>query len=241
MTEPLARSFTKQIIIVINGARGSGKNTVANVLGAYWGFTSVAFADKLKAVAMDLLPFEADQLYGASERRDEPLLDYPFSGHCTRCHRLGFLDTVAGASAEDYDRKAWYCSWCDRYYPRFLTARLVCESLGEEWGRTLNENIWVKATMKEILSSPGDQFVLTDVRYHREVTAIRDAGGYLIRLKRRWNEPRNGHRSDTEMLEMPDSIFDLVLPDAKSVDDHIPALRSFVLPLRQAAGLRGAT
>jgi hypothetical protein len=122
----------------------------------------------------------------------------------------------------------------------YLTPRHALQQLGTEWGRHCYENVWVDYTLgiaKKILAAgPKDGpvywpttglsffprtfeqplpsgVVISDVRFHNEVKAVTDAGGKLIRLKRKTSltPQQSNHQSELEMQEMPDSIFHAVI------------------------------
>lgn len=52
--------------------------------------------------------------------------------------------------------------------------REAAQKLGTEWGRSLDEDIWVKLTMKGL--QEGCNYVVSDVRFHNEAEAVRDSG-----------------------------------------------------------------
>jgi hypothetical protein len=61
-----------------------------------------------------------------------------------------------------------------------FTWREAAQTLGTEWGRSLDENIWVKLTMAKL--DPNKDYVFSDVRFDNEAQAIRNAGGSNILL-----------------------------------------------------------
>lgn len=79
-----------------------------------------------------------------------------------------------------------------------LTPRFALQTLGTDWGRNCDPNVWVKAGIARALRSrlaeeataralPGYQpqpVVVTDVRFANEARALRDAGGQVWRVRR---------------------------------------------------------
>lgn len=61
-----------------------------------------------------------------------------------------------------------------------FTWREAAQTLGTEWGRSLDENIWVKLTMASL--EDGKNYVFSDVRFDNEAEAIYEAGGSNILL-----------------------------------------------------------
>jgi len=61
-----------------------------------------------------------------------------------------------------------------------FTWREAAQRLGTEYGRALDENIWVKLTMAKL--DLNRDYVFSDVRFDNEAQAIRNAGGSNILL-----------------------------------------------------------
>lgn len=92
-------------------------------------------------------------------------------------------------------------------FPRGITARSLLQSLGTEWGRAIDPDIWVKAAMRDIYSGPWSQPVIfDDVRFANEAEAIRNAGGKIYRVSRKGFEvSADSHVSE---LGLPAGLID---------------------------------
>ena len=78
-----------------------------------------------------------------------------------------------------------------------LTAREVMQFVGTDIFRTMQNNIWADATLKKIKYDDPDIAVIADCRFPNEVQAVKDAGGYVIKLTR---DPFNSdHASETAL------------------------------------------
>lgn len=94
-----------------------------------------------------------------------------------------------------------------------LTARIACQVVGTDIARKLDLNVWVDLAMAtaDWHLKRGISVCFSDVRYANEIAAIRAAGGRLIRRKS--DRPiTDMHPSEQELLSMPDSAFDSVIP-----------------------------
>jgi hypothetical protein len=60
--------------------------------------------------------------------------------------------------------------------------RDAAQKLGTEWGRSLDENIWVKLTTASLGEA---KYVFSDVRFDNEASEIRKQGGAIIHLQDR--------------------------------------------------------
>ena len=117
------------------------------------------------------------------------------------------------------------------------TAREALQLLGTEWGRKLDEDVWVRRTLMEAehllgrgglytpqvgyrpiggLARPGG-VVISDVRFDNEVDWIRKAGGRVWKLHRRVEDPEGGaenHASERGITGADADIY-----NGGSVDD----------------------
>lgn len=61
--------------------------------------------------------------------------------------------------------------------------REAAQKLGTEWGRALDDDIWVKLSLASLDDSTN--YVISDVRFDNEAGAIRRKGGSIIHLEGR--------------------------------------------------------
>lgn len=219
------------MLIGIAGPAGSGKDTTADFLVKNHGFVKVAFADVLKRACREFFAFSDEQLWGPSERRNEPDLRY---------HRgQGFGQNEFG----------------DQVASPYLTPRHALQQLGTEFGRACYPNVWVDYALRiakhlletetlmytanEGLVSRIEQtsmgewhrddepapglpagVVISDVRFLNEIHAIREAGGKVIRINRATSLSGVAlqHRSEQEQLGVEDSAFDFILDNTGSLE-----------------------
>lgn len=83
------------------------------------------------------------------------------------------------------------------------TARYALQTLGTEWGRDqFDKDFWVRIGLAAAIHdmSKGRSVVFDDVRFKNEADAIKDAGGYVIRVIRPgFTRPIGGHTSEGEL------------------------------------------
>ena len=178
------------MIIGITGKAGAGKDTAADVLVERFNFVKVALADPLKRICKDVFDFSDEQLWGPSEKRNEPDQRYLhttiYAPHMLQPEEL--QDNPKGV------------------LPQYLTPRYALQQLGTEWGRDCYDNIWVDYAMriaKKLMTGEASYsvkggldytfsehtgrpvgVVIPDVRFKNEADAIRRAGGKIWRIIR---------------------------------------------------------
>lgn len=118
---------------------------------------------------------------------------------------FGFsLDQIYGDLKEEPDPR-----WT-RPDGKPLTPRYALQTLGTEWGRNCDPDLWVKVAMQKAKSAHAAQklAIITDVRFLNEARAIRDVGGVIWRIYR--SGRAHSHASEAEiwsekMTELVDS------------------------------------
>lgn len=214
------------MILGISGLSGSGKDTTADLLVKNHGFVKVSLADPLKRICRDVFNFTDEQLWGPSEKRNEIDERYNRGTITLRSREEGVPDEVypqylspryaLQQLGTEWGRNCYDNVWIDY-------ALRVAKSMGTPPQKSLRlidetevmTGFYYSAryglkSVEDPISSKG--IVIPDVRFKNEMTAIREAGGKVIRIKRPDKEtPEWNHASETEQLSVPDEWFDHVL------------------------------
>lgn len=97
-----------------------------------------------------------------------------------------------------------------------LTAREVMQFIGTDIFRKMKPNVWASATINKIQQLPsmeknGHIAVIADCRFPNEVQAVKDNGGYVIKLTR--NPHNSNHESEIALDELryDQHNFDLII------------------------------
>lgn len=81
-----------------------------------------------------------------------------------------------------------------------FTWREAAQKLGTEWGRSLDPDIWVKLTMNSL--DPHKNYVISDVRFENEASAIRKQGVLIHLVGRQVDLGKNAnHPSEAGIIE----------------------------------------
>jgi hypothetical protein len=221
------------MLIAIAGLAGSGKDTTADFLVRNHGFVKVAFADPMKRFCKEVFGFTAAQLWGPSELRNAPDKRLPRDKH---------------AWGSDPKDGIYTCRCCGATClrgalpssdPCYLTPRYALQTLGTEWGRDCYPSIWAEALIYtyKALRAGGLSYtsaygldpalgrpkgvVVPDLRFGNETDVLKKAGAKLIRVIR----PGAGlagvsgqHVSEIGQSGIPDSVFDAIILNDKSID-----------------------
>lgn len=172
--------FEKELLIGLTGFAQSGKNTLAQLFVDNLGFGQGGFADALRGI-----------LYALNPRLPDP--------------NWGEVGDNFGANGvvrvQDYvDRFGWEES------KKVPEVRQLLQRLGTEGGRqNLGESVWVDGLLNRAGSA---RMIVSDVRFENEVAAIKERGGWVIRITRPGKGAINGHISETASLGLED--FEIV-------------------------------
>lgn len=114
------------------------------------------------------------------------------------------------------------------------TYRELCQSLGD-WGRNdISPDLWVNALMNCVAAR--DRVVIDDVRFPNEAKAIRDRGGFLIKIIRDSATRPNDHHSEGGL---ENEKFDAVLTNNGSIEElfhqGVEALKNLNIPMHYNA------
>jgi hypothetical protein len=235
-------------VLGLLGQAGSGKDVVAD-----WfckkGFVKVAFADAMKRYVNDLFLYTPEQLWGASELRNVE-------------HAAGdrwWMDVVTrwGRATNKFVNEMFYHSFSNGHVGRVdayislmqwftnlriytqkisdakLSPRVVLQTLGTEWGRKLDENLWTGYVYDRVipalktgiwycpergLFSRGSVYcdgadvaagiIIPDHRFLSEVLQTQKHDGYVLRITRPGKPVRAApgvarHASEQQQLELP--------------------------------------
>jgi hypothetical protein len=118
-----------------------------------------------------------------------------------------------------------------------LTAREVMQFVGTDLFRKMKHDVWSGATIIKINNEQPSIAVVADCRFPNEVDAIKNAGGYVIKLTR---DPfHSDHASETALdsENYDQSNFDLIIHNEDiSIDEQNQLVHNFlknqgILPL----------
>lgn len=176
-------------IICLSGYARSGKDEAAKVLVEEFGFTKIAFADKLREFveAVDPIVGAGVDRLGESDGDTLLRLSQVFKYHTHNGEPINW---------ENYKET--------RFAPEI---RRLIQRIGTEGGRdTLGKDTWVNAALSDL---PEDaKVVVSDGRFANEMDSVRSLGGYVWRIYRPGVGSDNSHSSETEAVNYPNfSLF----------------------------------
>ena len=174
------------MILGVCGFAQSGKDTAAGFL-IERGWKRLAFADALR-----------DSVY----RLNPIVLSWPGISDWPGFSHVRVQDIV--------DNLGWDVAKVE--YPEI---RQLLQRMGTEVGRGIyGESFWVDRVLAQI--EPGQNYVITDVRFPNEVEAVRSVGGVIYRIYREGVGAVNGHISDTGVDDL--EIDGILLNDGDLAD-----------------------
>jgi hypothetical protein len=185
------------MLIGLSGAARSGKDSVAAILADY-GYKRIAFADKLKELALTL----------------NPIVDMG-----TRWVAGGVRHDVPIRLADVVERVGWEDA------KEFDGVRPYLQLLGSSVRNVVGKNVWVNAA--RLMDSVIDygNIVVTDVRYQNEVGRITALGGRTYQVVRPGVGPVNDHQSEHDLSTWE---FDGYIKNDGSLEDLAASVKELV-------------
>ncbi|WP_148715016.1 deoxynucleotide monophosphate kinase family protein [Chitinolyticbacter meiyuanensis] len=214
--------------IALTGAKGAGKDTVADHLVRQHGYTKLAFADALRV--------EVATAWGTSTvvLLDRKLKEIPLRGLAlSNATESGFLAWWL-ETTEAYAERAMGTYSADQLTlprsPRWITQRWG------DWRRAHDPQYWLAQMQAQIDALPGARIVITDVRTNPtphqliEVDFIGQLGGQLWQIRR----PGTG-RGDAHVTELPIPVsrVDQVIENTASIAELQQRVESLLAGVRQ--------
>lgn len=234
-------------VILLVGTAGSGKDTLAQALADRFQGVCVAQADPMKRFAAKVFGFTELQLWGPSAERNRPCPQFSYPGKMLECtcnfddQARDWVEEVLPEPLHDKGERHLR-TWFDivtRYIEsgKQLTPRYVLQTIGTEWGRTVNPNMWAEYATRIAedlicpLKVPGCSYdrtiglvsadghpksvIVTDGRFLNEVVNAKKAGGLVLQIQRPTAEEVTGgvagHKSETEQKSIPYWFYDGVV------------------------------
>ena len=158
-----------------------------------WPYVKVySFSDKLKSFCVDVLGVEPHKIYGNNDEKNE-------------------LTHINWESVPKPDRRLDGDVWMPYKYNYSdksgqMTGREVMQYFGTDVCRAMYEPCWINATLNSIKKDNPDVAIICDCRYFNEFSAIKDFGGYVIKLSR--NVFNDNHISEIDLDNIPNDDFD---------------------------------
>jgi hypothetical protein len=244
------------------GPAGSGKDLVADWFVETQNYVKVAFADPMKRFVMRTFNLTWEQLWGPSSERNrefevEDAWWFEVIGHFgSGSYELVNAVLDEGVRTVGFLKLHDWLTALRRDYRNKISTRVILQTLGTEWGRAVDPLMWAKYTYKTVEEVSNGHFytqiggvrqrrpgevstyagaVIPDHRFVNEIEMTQTRGGYVTRLRRLANEPKDdgnvgiqGHATEHEMRSIPDSTFDLVLELEEGIDKVHDALEKVV-------------
>lgn len=198
---PLPRPLT---VIGLTGLAGTGKDTVAALLRAHCGASTLAFADALRQEIADAFCLESNFLT-RRETKEQPLPALALKNCTDRAFvdRMYVKQTTEGAFIPDVHI---------RFYGAPRSPRQIMQWWGTEYRRSQDAGYWVKKAQQTISwlskAEQADLVVLSDVRFANEAELVRCWGGQIWQVLRPGAHPANAHTSEATGEQFaPDAVI----------------------------------
>lgn len=172
-------------IICISGWKGSGKDTIANYLEMYYGYTKLSFAAMLKDMVSQTYSIPR-AWFDDREFKDRALVEYPVistDAFSEKIHSMLKAELTSG----------------------YWTPRALCILEGSI-KRSVNSSFWIRRVMDVVRAIPTGKYVISDMRYKSEADTFRmllDRQEYSLVRVDRFKEINTTDPSERDLDQYP--------------------------------------
>jgi hypothetical protein len=195
-------------IIGISGRKQAGKNTVANYINGYVlqerGLIESFFIEENGNLVIKTTDNNGESGYGIFDvtRKDAAFIEYaeqnlwpyikiyhfadPLKEMCVDLFGLNPLEVYGNDTQKNMKTNIEWQSMPNNFDNKDgrMTNREFLEHFGTNIIRAIKFDAWSEFTLKKILLEKSEIAIIPDVRFPNEVSAIKAAGGIVIRLSR---------------------------------------------------------
>lgn len=216
-------------VVAVSGWAGSGKDTIANILIAEYGFKRVGFADPLKDTVAEQFGFDRASLDDQNQK-NLPLLDLPVELRDGFTKNLGTFmvrefRTKDGKICKDFvidaSNSFYGLDDLNQTQKLYWTRRALCILEGST-KRTVDPDYWVKKAIAVAKKSGQQLVVISDLRYKNEVAGVKMSLGVddtLITV--RVNRFETTQSADPSERDLDDATFDLTLTNRGTLEEYV--------------------
>lgn len=101
--------------------------------------------------------------------------------------------------------------------------RKLLQIIGTEWGRSKDENIWVKHLLNRVKHNSSEYILLSDIRYKNELEALKNDGWICVKIIRNnvnKTKRRQGgdikHSSELSLDNISDDMWNFIITNDRS-------------------------
>lgn len=223
-------------VVAVSGWAGSGKDTLANLLIAEYGFKRIGFADPLKDNVARDFNFDRASLDDQAQK-NLPLLDMPVSLRDGFTKNLGSFmvrefRTADGKTVTKGQTAILGSGLNTDFYgvdesgnlvKLFWTRRALCILEGST-KRTADADYWVKRAMQNAKENGIELVVISDLRYQNELAGIKmslDESDTLVTVRVNRFEEHPTNSTDPSERDLDNAEFDITLTNTSTYSQYI--------------------
>lgn len=221
-------------VVAVSGWAGSGKDTLANLLIAEYGFKRIGFADPLKDNVARDFNFDRASLDDQAQK-NLPLLDMPVSLRDGFTKNLGSFMlrefrtkdgktcTTGGMAIADGVEDFYGGDGEGGVFKLYWTRRALCILEGST-KRTADADYWVKRAMQNAKENGIELVVISDLRYRNELAGIKmslDSSDTLVTVRVNRFDAHPTNSTDPSERDLDDAEFDFTLKNTSTFSQYI--------------------
>jgi len=203
------------LVFGLLGEKGSGKDTVAQILEEVFGFARTSFGKRLYAEVARAFPHADIPRLTERDLKETPVSQLALE----RCADVAYVERAL--ALEDPSGAQGLQA------PRSL--RWILQTYGTNYRREQDCDYWTRPVLEEdILANPDREHVISDVRFFNELDTVWKVKGLTVRVRADWLEAGRGdelYRNHISELEVSNLETEMVIMNRR---DDLDGLRKQV-------------
>lgn len=232
-------------IVLLVGQANSGKDTIAKMMIEHRNASVLAFADPIKRLARFIFDLKEEYLWGPSRTRNTVIDAFQDDGAWEMAYgKILLMEKLCKEKSSELENllpedsfpklKSWFSEFRKSLNDKDITPRVVLQSLGTEFGRAYNKQIWTDIAIANCISllsggcsytsqkglavneGASDMVVISDGRFRNEILAVKSVGGLVVKVECPQAGGDSSHASEVEQKNIPKHFFDFTIANDKS-------------------------
>lgn len=114
--------------------------------------------------------------------------------------------------------------------------RKFLQWIGTEWGRSIDDNVWINKTIEKSNETEGDVYC-NDVRFINEFRALKDNGWVCIKINRKHRDidragtGNSNHSSETALDVLSDDEWDCVIDNNGTLEEFLKKIENIYIEI----------
>lgn len=105
--------------------------------------------------------------------------------------------------------------------------RQFLQYIGTDWGRVIDENIWINILLNKARKSTKDYIFVSDIRFENEFEALKNDGWICVKIVKKTNLS-DSHISENSLDNIEDCKWDYILTNDSNINNFYIKIKTIL-------------